>query len=606
METHAILESMNYRYTTNDNEQFIFVNNSVSSIIGFSTERNLNVLCDVTYIYMDGTFNVCPKFFTQLFTIHGLKDDVYIPLVFFLLPDKQKITYELAFKYLVDHCSLHCMTLAPVQVFIDFGIAIHMAVESAWPTSQIRGCRFHLAQSWWRKIQNLGFSAIYKDTSSENEIGNFLELFFGLPFLRPIEVIDCFTDELMAVRPTGDNRIEEFMDYVFDNYISPEASFPPSIWAQFSTTLNRTTNSCESFHSKLNSCFYSGHPNIFVFINELLEVQSETYIKCRSNGTKKSKKQQEKQIFLREEMSRTLLIDEVQTVRRTTRGVPQGSVLGPSIWNIFHDDLLDTDMPPGVQLVALTDDVAVIGISRTGPSAAELLNFGLETVNHWKRDNGLTIAPQKSKAVVLTRKYKQIRQPAIVRRWTRHPGQASHQAATESAKAIGHLMPNVGGPAQAKRALLRSVTNSKLLYASPTWTTVGTKTAKNRNEMARAQRTTVIRTIRSYPTVSAKVSSVLSSMLPADLLAHERARVKERQTSESELKTEQTIKLEERKISIRSWQSRWDRTAAIPDAVGRRLTHRLLSDIARWLAKPPLNLTFHLTQVFSGHGCFTS
>ncbi|KAL4112342.1 hypothetical protein QTP88_016151 [Uroleucon formosanum] len=306
METHAILESMNYRYTTNDNEQFIFVNNSVSSIIGFSTERNLNVLCDVTDIYMDGTFNVCPKFFTQLFTIHGLKDDVYIPLVFFLLPDKQKITYELAFKYLVDHCSLHGMTLAPVQVFIDFEIAIHMAVESVWPTSQIRGCRFHLAQSWWRKIQNLGLSAIYKDTSSENETGNFLKLFFGLPFLRPIEVIDCFTDELIAIRSTGDNRIEEFMDYVFDNYISPEASFPPSIWAQFSTTSNRTTNSCESFHSKLNSCFYSGHPNIFVFINELLEVQSETYIKCRSNGTKKSKKQQEKQIFLREEMSRRI------------------------------------------------------------------------------------------------------------------------------------------------------------------------------------------------------------------------------------------------------------------------------------------------------------
>jgi hypothetical protein len=116
----------------------------------------------------------------------------------------------------------------------------------------------------------------------------------------PIEVIDCSTDELIAIRPTGDERIEEFMDYEFDNYISPEASFPPSIWTQFSTTLNRTLNNCESFHSKLNSCFYSGHPNIFVFINELLEVQSETYIKCRSNGTKESKKQ----IFLREEMSR--------------------------------------------------------------------------------------------------------------------------------------------------------------------------------------------------------------------------------------------------------------------------------------------------------------
>ncbi|KAL4104928.1 hypothetical protein QTP88_020204 [Uroleucon formosanum] len=118
-----------------------------------------------------------------------------------------------------------------------------------------------------------------------------------LQSLRPIEVIDCFTDELMTIRPTGDKRIEEFMDYVFDNYISPEASFPPSMWAQFSTTLNRTTNSCESYHPKLNGCFYSGHPNIFVFINELLEVQPETYIKCRSNGNNKSKKQQEKQIF---------------------------------------------------------------------------------------------------------------------------------------------------------------------------------------------------------------------------------------------------------------------------------------------------------------------
>jgi len=166
------------------------------------------------------------------------------------------------------------MTLVPVQVFIDFEIAIHMTVESVWPTSKIRGCRFYLAQSWWRKIQNLGLSAIYKDTNSKNETGNFLKLFFGLPFLRPIEVIDCFTDELMKIRSTGDERIEEFMDYVFDNYISPEASFLPSIWAQISTTLNRTTNSCKSFHSKLNSCFYSGHPNIFIFINELLKVQS--------------------------------------------------------------------------------------------------------------------------------------------------------------------------------------------------------------------------------------------------------------------------------------------------------------------------------------------
>jgi len=97
------------------------------------------------------------------------------------------------------------------------------------------------------------------------------------------EVIDFFTDKLMAIRPTDDERILEFMNYVFDNYISPEVCFPPSIWAQFSTTLNRTTISFENFHLKLNSRFYSGHSNIYVLIDELLEIQSETYIICRSN-----------------------------------------------------------------------------------------------------------------------------------------------------------------------------------------------------------------------------------------------------------------------------------------------------------------------------------
>jgi len=160
--------------------------------------------------------------------------------------------------------------------------------------------------------------------------------------------------------------------------------------------------------------------------------------------------------------------------------------------------------------------------------------------------------------------------------------------ATESVKAIGRLMPNVGGPAQAKRALLGSVTNSKLLYAFPTWATVGIKTAKNRNEMARTQRTTALRTIT------------------ANLLAHERARVKTRQEDEGELLTTAIIRKEEKAISISSWQSRWDRSAAGPHAVGRRWTHRLLPEIARWLAKPAMSLTYRLTQALSAHGCYRS
>jgi hypothetical protein len=209
---------------------------------------------------------------------------------------------------------------------------------------------------------------------------------------------------------------------------------------------------------------------------------------------------------------RTLLVGEARTARRTTCGVPQGSVLGPSLWNLFYDDLLDTNMPPGAQLVAFADDVAVIGTSRTGPSAAALLNPVLETVSSWMRDNGLSVAPHKSEAVVLTGKHVYT-EPVLhveghavpVKASIRYLGvqldtrlsftahiAAAAKKATESARAIGRLMSNVGGPAQAKRALLGSVTNSKLLYASSVWATVGTKTAKNKNEMARAQRTTAL------------------------------------------------------------------------------------------------------------------
>nr|CAI5836005.1 unnamed protein product [Callosobruchus analis] len=77
----------------------------------------------------------------------------------------------------------------------------------------------------------------------------------------------------MSIQP-NDSRVVEFSDYLVENYI--EAMFPPKICC--TSPITRTTNCCESFHSKLNECSYKTHPSLCIPNN----FQTEAYIKIKS------------------------------------------------------------------------------------------------------------------------------------------------------------------------------------------------------------------------------------------------------------------------------------------------------------------------------------
>jgi len=158
---------------TNKDEEFLLINDSENKTTAFSTMANLKFLCSQEKIFIDGTFSYCPKYFYQLFTIHTVKNGHYIPLVFFLLPNKETKMYEQAFNSLIEvYKSKLSVHFQPKICIVDFEQSIHKAVLTVWPNIILRGCRFHLSQSWWRKIQNLGLSSEYKNHSSD--IGKWL------------------------------------------------------------------------------------------------------------------------------------------------------------------------------------------------------------------------------------------------------------------------------------------------------------------------------------------------------------------------------------------------------------------------------------------------
>jgi hypothetical protein len=51
---------------------------------------------------------------------------------------------------------------------------------------------------------------------------------------------------------SNDPSVDQFANYIVENYIAENSVFPPKIWAAKTESLLRTTNTCESFHTKFS------------------------------------------------------------------------------------------------------------------------------------------------------------------------------------------------------------------------------------------------------------------------------------------------------------------------------------------------------------------
>ena len=178
----------------------------------------------------------------------------------------------------------------------------HKATSIVWLETNIFGCRFHLGQSWHRNNQKQGLQTTYRNKSPVRRVGSFLRSFFRLLFLPPDMVEQSFAEDFGPAEPK-DERVERFCDYLYTTYIAQDAEFPHSMWAAYSASRIRTTNACEGFHSKLNGMFYHSHPNIFILVDVLLEVQEFPYIEMKAPASSNDPRSPE-EVFISETMSK--------------------------------------------------------------------------------------------------------------------------------------------------------------------------------------------------------------------------------------------------------------------------------------------------------------
>ena len=253
----------------------------------FSTTENLQLLAQSESLFMDGTFGVAPSMFAQLYVIHGQVGVMQCPLVYALMERQTQSSYEELFRFIIDQCDA-----APMNISVDFEQAAHHAICSVFGDNvTLRGCFYHLTQSTWRKIQNLGLSELYKTDDT-------FRLFCGqldALALLPLASVYAGMAYLRGIMPAA---AEELVDYFDATYVSGSLRrcplrrtgsqlrdtglrlrltrrrpiFSPTVWNCHETTLNddaRTNNVCEGWNNSVARLVGHDHPSIWKLIETL-------------------------------------------------------------------------------------------------------------------------------------------------------------------------------------------------------------------------------------------------------------------------------------------------------------------------------------------------
>ena len=88
--------------------------------------------------------------------------------------------------------------------------------------------------------------------------------------------------------------------------------------------------------------------------------------------------------------------------KQMTKGCVQGSVCGPTFWNLILDELLGVELPDGCHIQAYADDVMLLVSAPTAAGVQAAANAALKTISEWGVGVKLNFSPAKTQAICFT------------------------------------------------------------------------------------------------------------------------------------------------------------------------------------------------------------
>lgn len=289
-----------------------------------------------------------------------------------------------------------------------------------------------------------------------------------------------------------------------------------------------------------------------------------------------------------------------------TCGVPQGSILGPTLWNIFYDEVLEMETETGVELIAYADDLAIIVRAKSRAELEDKTTYVTDKVVERLSRMDLKVASGKTQLLIMEGRStmtaynllvgeSEIASETSVKylgvyldkdlKLTCHVKQMVLKA-NKTINALMRIMPKIGGPKASKRRLLMSTVLSTILYAAPVWAKA-LKHKKYQKMLETVNRRLAIGVTSAYRTISSAAVQAVAGVPPIELLVKEREEIH---------KNGKMFKAEARKNLFTSWQQKWHEYQG--------WAKFFIKDVEAWANRSFGETDFYLTQAFSGHGCF--